>query len=163
MKYILFIATLSFISCNMTDDHIQGFVVPEYNEKYLKDTTKNVPYDYYSQNNIIVHSSKREFYYHDNGTNCGTGWKVTNPPRPIDFEKYPLTKYEKVNDLIDKIHKADNSIKLVILASQSDTIRNKAYFELKEAINDTKDIHLIATRKTTSDEERAIKSNFIIE
>ncbi len=163
MKYILFIGTLSFISCNMANDHIQEFVVPEYNEKYLKDTIKYVPYDYYSQNNIIVHSSKREFYYHNNWTICGTGWKVTNPPRPVDFEKNPLIKYEKVNDLIDKINKTENSIKFVILASQLDTIRNKAYFELKEAINNIKDIHLIATRKTTSDEERAIKSSFIIE
>ena len=102
------------------------------------------------------------FYYHDNWTKCGTEWKVTNPLRPIDFEKYPLIKYTKANDLHDKINKTENPIKSVILASLSDTIRNKAYFELKQAIKDTKNMHVIATRKTTNDEEKAIKSNFII-
>lgn len=145
----------------MTTDQIHEFVVPEYNEMYLKDTIKYVPYDYYSQNNIIVHSSKNEFYYHDNWTKCGTGWKVSNPPRPIDFEKYPLTKYESVNDLLDKIIKTENPIKLVIFASQTDTIRNNAYFKLKNAIKDAKDMHIVATRKTTKGEEEAIKSNYI--
>ena len=147
----------------MPSNHVEEFVVPEYNELYLQDTVKNVPYDYYCQNNVIIHPSKKEYFYHDNWTKCGTGWKVTNPPKPIDFKQNPLIKFEKVKDVLDYINKKNNPIKLVILASHSDTIRNKAYFELKQGINEAKDIQLIATRKSTSDEENAIANNLVVE
>jgi hypothetical protein len=139
------------------------FVIPEYNELYRQDSVKYAPYDYYGPNNIIILDSLEKIYYHDNWTNCGTGWKVTNPPRPIDFKKYPMEIYTNINDLIENIKQTDKLIKQVILVSNTDTITNEKYFEIKSAIQHNENMNVIATRKITNDEIYAIQYNYVIE
>lgn len=162
MKYTLLILIAIQSSCGNNVDYSVKFVVPEYNEMYLKDSIKYPTYDYYSPNNIILTELTKVIYYHDNWTSCGTGWQVTNPPRKIDFEKSPLLVFENIESLISTISHPENSQKIIMLASNSDNIINPLYFELKSRIRKTKNMYIISTRKITADEENAIKNNFTI-
>ena len=155
MKIAIVILSFIIISCN-SEKRVNMFVVPDYNEKYLEDSIKYAPYDYYGPNNVIIMDAASEFFYHDNSTSCGTGWKVTNPPREINFEKNPLLIFKTIDGLIEKINQTDKSIKLVMLASNTDTIRNQLYFDLKRKIQQCENIHIVATRKITNDEKKAI-------
>lgn len=123
---------------------------------YLEDSIKYAPYDYYGPSNVIIMESRNEFYYHSNSTSCGTNWKVANPPREIDFIRYPLLRFKTIEGLMAKINQNERSTKLVMLASNVDTIKNQIYFDLKLKIKQSNNIHVVATRKITHDEEKAI-------
>lgn len=163
MKTLIIIAIFLVIGCRHKVENIDMFVIPKYNELFLKDSIKYAPYDYYGQNNIIILETDNKIYYHDNWTNCNSGWKVTNPPRSIDFKKYPLKSYSNTEELIENINQTDNSTKLIMLISNADTIRNTKYFEIKSAIQQLKNMHILATRKITNDELHAIQNNYVIE
>lgn len=160
MRVFYFIILVTFISCK-NDKQEKSYVVPAYNELYLMDSLKYAPYDYYGPNNIIILESTKDFFYHDNYTPCGTDWKVFNPPRKIEFEKSPLLKFSTIDEVINKINQSEASTKLIIIASDADTIRSPKYFDLKSKIQQSKNLSLLATRKVTADEQNAITNNYV--
>jgi hypothetical protein len=163
MKYILLVLIVLQIACGSKIEETMKFVIPVYNENFLKDSIKYIPYDYYALHNVILIESNQKIYYHNNWTSCGTGWKVTNPPREIDFEKYPLLIFESVDSLINVINQTEKSPKFIMMASNSDTIYNPLYFELKNRIKERDNMHEVSTRKVTEDEKNAIEKNYSTE
>lgn len=161
MKYTLLTLLILLNSCGTQNDNVMEYVIPIYNEMYLKDSIKNAPYDYYAPNNVIIMDSSHKIYYHDNYTPCGTRWKVTNPPMKIDFEKSPLAVFENIDSLIERINQSEQPQKIIMIASNLDTIKNPLYFKIKSRIRRTKGMYEI-TRKITADEESAIKNNYSV-
>ena len=74
-----------------------------------------------------------------------------------------MKSFTNIEDLIENINATDKSIKQIILVSNTDTIKNSKYFEIKSVIQQTKNMHLVATRKVTNDEILAIQNNYVIQ
>ncbi len=155
-----FFQIILIISCkkqgNVKD--VRYAIVERYNANYLKDSLRYAPYDYYVGNNIIFPKDSKFFYYHNSGLKCSTGWKVSNPPFPIDFKLYPLIRFKSLTRFLDFLKNNSENPKLLMLISDSDTIRNNKYFRLLDTMPKLDRIYVIATRKVTPDESIAIKN-----
>ena len=65
------------LSCTQQKSETKYVITQKYNEHYLKDTIKYVPYDFYTGNNIIIPEKSSYVYFHNKRTICGTDWKIT--------------------------------------------------------------------------------------
>lgn len=157
----IFIA-LALITCQCDEVSKDYVLVESYNARYLEDSINNWSYDYYVGNNVILPKHSNYIFYHDTRLYCGTGWKVTDPPRPLDFESTPMYRFKSVDEFVQFLDIYQRTPRLVMLVSDSDTISNENYFRLKDSLEILDNTYIISTRKITPDEETALaNSNFI--
>ena len=154
-KILTFLLLMLLSSCQPSEDEDRFVVVEKYNEKYLEDTLKYAPYDYYVGNNIIVLEESEEIFYHNTSLMCGTGWSVSNPPTPIDFKANPLLQFNSVEDFFKFIRNYTPSQRSVIFASDADTIRNDNYFQILDSLRQLDNTFVVARRRITPDELEA--------
>ncbi|MGB1217433.1 MAG: hypothetical protein ACPG5P_06130, partial [Saprospiraceae bacterium] len=83
-------------------------VVEKFNEKYLEDSLKNIPYNYYLGNNIIIPENSERIFYHDTKLLCGTDWEVNHPPLPINFDRNPLFAFSSIGEFSTSVKAIKN-------------------------------------------------------
>ena len=160
---LLWALVLIMLSCQRDEATDKFVLVEPFNEKYLEDSIKYIPYDYYLGNNIILPEGTGDIFYHDTELSCGTGWKLSDPPMPIDFERNPLLKFNSVDAFATFFKsKTSSTTKLVMFVSDSDTIRNETYFDLVNILGKVKDTYVVARRKITEDERDAIEHSRVV-
>lgn len=163
MRIIIILGLICSTGCLHIDPPEKFLLVGPYNEAYLQDSINNPPYDYYVGNNIIIIDTSSEILFHDAKLMCGTGWKVTNPPLPVNFDRGPLLCFHSIGDFLIFFKNHTRTPRLVIMASDKDTIRNQNYFVLADSLKSLKGTFFIATRKVTPGESAAIRDSFIID
>ncbi len=159
---LLWALVLIMLSCQRDEATDKFVLVEQFNEKYLEDSIKYIPYDYYLGNNIILPEGTGDIFYHDTRFSCGTGWKVSDSPMPIDFERNPLLKFNSVDAFATFFKNQTSSPKLVMFVSDSDTIRNETYFDLVNILGKVKDTYVVVRRKITADERDAIEHSRVV-
>ncbi len=162
VKILLWLLVLLTICCQRKKVTDKFVIIENYNEKFLEYSTKYAPYDYYMGNNIILPEKSEKIYYHDTKLTYGTGWKVSNPPIPIDFQMNPLFQFNSVDEFSRFLKNHTSTPRLVIFISDSDTIRNKNYFDLIDILQEFERTYVVARRKITKDEFDAITNSRII-
>lgn len=144
-----------FISCESPEIESQKedyFSVEELNEKLLERNNMTPVWDYYTRHNIILVDSTEAVFYHDKYFSCGTGWSPGDPPRPIDLTKGDLKEFNTIGEVVMAIRAFEITPRLVMIASNTATIRGEQYFELVRQLRQIERCYILKTRMITEDE-----------
>jgi len=130
-------------------------IIGTFNEAHLKDSS-SLAYDYYAKHNIIILDHSDSIFYHDFYLGCGTGWSVYDPPRPVNFDLWPMRINRSVREVLDTVRVSKNTPRLIMLVSDVDTVRNSHYFALKDSLSKMNQTYIFTTRLITSSEQEEI-------
>lgn len=115
---------------------------------------------YYARHNIVMIDSSGQLFYHNEYFSCGTGMEIGDPPRPINLKNGKFREMKSVDSLIQEIKFSDITPKLTVIAVDSDTIRNAAYFSMVRQLKEIDKCYIMKTRKMTKDEKEAVELKY---
>ncbi|MFD1603672.1 hypothetical protein ACFSJW_10845 [Flavobacterium artemisiae] len=126
---------------------------------YLKG--KNIPLPpkgFYNESQLLI-DKKGHFYYYQKeytGAICGTGLENDTLPHFINLQPKDIVKIPKgsINDFLsENILIKEERYRILIVASQNDTIKNTSFFNF---INKNK-LRAFEIRRTTQEEDTVLK------
>lgn len=157
-EYLTILISMCVLSsCNFHKDSEASYkkdyyLVEDLNNDLYENSDLVPVSDYYTKHNILLVDSTKEIFYHNKYFSCGTGWSATDPPRSIDLTNGELITFGSIKDLIELIKASTSTPRLVVIASDVDTIRSEIYFELVQELNKIDKCYILKTRKMTDDE-----------
>lgn len=113
---------------------------------------------FYSEHQLII-DKKGDFYYYQKeytGTICGTGLENDTLPHFLNLQPKDIVKIpqESINDFLsENILNKEERYRILIIASQNDTIKNTSFFNF---INKNK-LRAFEIRRTTQEEDTVLK------
>lgn len=169
--FIAFMICLLLLNCAKREEKIviknKPYIISYENEKFdkyadsLKKNSNTValrPKGFYGESQLII-DKQGDFYYYQNryiGIGCGTGRENDTLPyfldlQPKDIIKVPQTS---ISDFLsENILSKEKNRRILIVASQTDTIKNTSFFNF---INKNK-LQAYAIRRTTQEEDTVLK------
>ncbi len=164
--FISIIVCFLFLSCNKKEEKIvvknKSYIISYEDIKfsnYLK--KKNIappPKGFYNQSQLLI-DKKGHFYYYQKehtGAICGTGLENDTLPHFINLQPKDIVKIPKgsINDFLsENILNKEERYRILIVASQNDTIKNTSFFNF---INKNK-LRAFEIRRTTQEEDTVLK------
>lgn len=130
------------------------FVLEKFNQKFRENPIKHPPQFYYSGNVIAVRENSNLIYYHKIWkTNCVD---IDVIPPPFDYEIADMQEFTSIHEIMDSLRLKEN-IKTITLVSDSDTVRNLIFFQLRDSLKTLPDTYFTTPRIWTPDEMIALQ------
>lgn len=169
LKKLLYIQILLLFGCssnnanhdhNLTKENI--FIIdkdrPFKNSISSPDTNTIVITEYYFDYNVLLIDTLKELYYSTLPFYCLAGREIENNflPYYVGFDKNSFQKSDDTYALINLISRDSSEDKTVYLVSNTDTIRDERYFEIKDSLKG-KGIW-VSTITLTEEEEEILRA-----
>ena len=130
------------------------FVLEKFNQKFRENPIKHPPQSYYSGNTIIVREKSNILYYHKmSWWNCV---EIDLIPPPFDYEIANMQEFTSIHEIMDSL-RSNEHLKWITLSSDSYTVRNLLFFQLRDSLKTLPDTYFTTPRIWTPDEMIALQ------
>jgi hypothetical protein len=165
-----FMACFLFLSCNKKKENAivknKPYIISQENNRRIinGDTISQPPipgFLVYGTNTFIIDSDSTIYYFKqgDVGHICGNSEKGDTIPYFIDLQPKDLIQIpaNSISNFI-KLNYKDHFRNMTFIASKSDTLKTKVYFDLVKALKlSLKDRDIYFMRRTTQEEDTVLK------
>jgi hypothetical protein len=168
--FICFIICLLILNCGKKEEKItkknKPYIISQENNRQIinGDTIPPPPipgFLVYGTNTFIIDSDSTIYYFKqgDVGHICGNGERGDTIPYFIDLQPKDLIQIptNSISNFI-KLHYKDHFRNMTFIASKSDTLKTKTYFDLVKALKSSlKERDIYFMRRTTQEEDTVLK------